>query len=359
MKLGATLASACAAALMTSPAAFAQSGNQIYGQITAGLSQKNNTTGPRTELSDNILNGSYLGFRGVEDLGGGMRALFNLETSVGTDTGEAGEDGKFWNRQSYVGLGKDSLTLTVGRQFHASTDRVQRSLDAFNVSGSSLHVTPLALFGTNPFAGFDTRSDDTLKVRWDGPLGVTVGGSYSIDEGSGRSMAFDLAQITRTYTVAVYGAKFRAPDEIADAIGVRPVQNLLGAGGQFRFGGARLYLNVARSTRDALEPGGPQQVNTLVVPGIRYDMLPYIFRASYTHDSGKDINSVDGRDGKKKTFIGSVEYRFSERTALNFAVFNNSFTGGYQLDPVNIAALDRDPASSSTSGYSIGIRHNF
>jgi hypothetical protein len=41
------------------------------------------------------------------------------------------------------------------------------------------------------------------------------------------------------------------------------------------------------------------------------------------------------------------------------AVFSNSFKDGYQLDPLNIAALSRDPAAARTAGYSIGMRHEF
>ncbi|GAA5236769.1 porin [Verticiella sediminum] len=357
--LGRCIAVTGAALLAGGNVAFAQSsGVQLYGVVTAGISQKTNQTGGTTQFGNYLLNSSYLGLRGSEDLGGGLRATFQLETGVETGTGEAGSGSKFWNRHATAGLANGQFALTLGRQFHASTDRVTRSLDAFNVSGASLHVTPLALFGVNKFMNNDNRSDNTIKLRWNGPAGVTAALSTAPDHDSGRSMGFDLAQVTRNYVVALYGVRFKSPNPVA-ATGQRPEHRVLGAGGQYRVGQAVLYLNVARSSLEASAAGRPKQTNTLLIPGIRYNMLPFVLKASYTLDSGKNINNVAGRDGKKKTLIAAIEYHLSKRTAVAFAVFRNSFTDGYKLDPVNIAALARDPESSSTSGYAMGLRHNF
>jgi predicted porin len=355
---GRRVAAAGILALAASGALAQANGVQIYGRMTAGITHHTNTTGPRTELSNYQLNGSYLGFRGTEDLGGGLKALFRLETNIDTDTGTAGAKGRFFHRESSVGLANESFALTLGRQFHASTDRVTRSLDAFSVSGSSLHVTPLALFGVNKFASNDSRSDNVVKLRWSGPAGVTAAVSAAPSEGTGRSMAFDLAQITHGYTIAAYGVNFTSP--VAAATGGHPEHSLFGAGAQVRLGSdARLYLHVARARLDGVAPASPTATNTLIVPGFRYDMAPFIFRVSYTLDRGKNINNVAGRDGRKKTAIAAVDYRLSRRTLLSFAVFSNAFSDGYQLDPVNIAGLDRDPSRSSTSGYAFGIRHDF
>lgn len=357
--MGRRIAVVGAAALAVSGFACAQTSSvQIYGRMAAGISHKTNQSGSNTEAGNYMLNGSYLGFRGSEDLGGGLKANFGFETGIDSGTGEAGSRGKFWNRESTVGLTRESFALTLGRQFHASTDRVTRSLDVFNVSGASLHVTPLALFGVNKFAGNDSRSDGVIKVRWSGAAGVTAAVSATPNGGSGRSVAFDLAQITKAYTIALYGVSFKSPT--LAATGQHPEHTVFGAGGQARLGSsARLYLNVARATLDGSAIGRPEQTNTLITPGFRYDMAPFIFKVSYTLDSGKSINNVAGRDGKKKTAIAEVTYQLSRRTAVSFALFNNSLTGGYKLDPVNIAALGRDPSRSSTSGYAIGIRHDF
>jgi predicted porin len=82
-------------------------------------------------------------------------------------------------------------------------------------------------------------------------------------------------------------------------------------------------------------------------------------KAALTHDKGTDLNGVAGRDGSKVTTVASAEYALSKRSSLYAALFSNRFADGYELDPVNIAALGRDPAASSTNGFSLGVRHDF
>jgi predicted porin len=84
-----------------------------------------------------------------------------------------------------------------------------------------------------------------------------------------------------------------------------------------------------------------------------------VLKLAWYHDRGRNLNGVAGRDGNKDTAVASGEYALSRRTSLYAAAFSNRFTDGYRLDPVNIAALGRDPAASSTSGLSLGVRHDF
>ena len=350
-----------ALALAAAPAG-AQDTLQLYGNVSVGLTSKNHQTGGGhlVDLSNSLLSSSYFGLRGQEQLGGGLRALFRLESGISLDTGATGgSGGKFWNRQSFVGLAQDGVaTVTLGRQFHAHADRVIQSLDVYNVAGPTLHTAPIALFGVNRFAGNDTRVDDSIKIRVQGPAGTTAGLSYGNDEGAGKSTSFDLAQRSTVYEVAVYGVKYTAPTPIA-ATGAVPEHSAFGAGGNVTMGPARVYLNLLRSSLDATAAGRPEQKNRIVVVGVRYDIAPVVLKAAYTHDRGTNVSTVAGRNGAKNTWVTSAEYLFSKRTSAYVAVFSNSFKDGYQLDPLNIAALSRDPAAARTTGYSIGMRHEF
>lgn len=349
-------------ALAVPPALAQESSVQLYGGIGAGVTWKDHQTGGGhlVEMTNSLLSSSLFGFRGREDLGGGLEAQFRLESGINTDSGAASSSSKFWNRQSFVGLGfgQRMALVTIGRQFHASTERVVASLDVYNVSGPSLHTAPLGLFGVNRFSSNDTRVDDGLKLRLNGPAGLTAAFSFGADDGAGRSFSFDLAQVTQAYTVAAYGVRYRSPNVIA-ATGVRPEHQVLGLGGQLPVGPAAFYLNAARSTLDATAANRPQQKNTLVSLGLRYNIDVVTLKAAYTHDSATDLNNVAGRDGKKQTLVLSSEYRFSRRTSAYVAAFSNKFDDGYRLDPINIAALGRDPAASSANGYSVGMRHEF
>src|SRR5258706_8507827 len=79
---------ALAALAVASPAVLAQSNVQIYGIMDAGVSQVTGLKGgTRTFLVSGIMEGSRLGFKGNEDLGGGYRALFTMEHRLEADTG--------------------------------------------------------------------------------------------------------------------------------------------------------------------------------------------------------------------------------------------------------------------------------
>ena len=334
---------------------------QIYGQVTAGVTYKDHQTGGTqiTDVTNSQFAASLLGLRGTEALGGGMSAVFRLEHGINADTGAATSATKFWNRQSFVGLNLNPMmTVTVGRQFHAATDRAIQSLDVYNLGGTSLAVTPLALFGVNKFVANDSRADDSVKLRLRGPSGLTAGVSAAANDGAGRSYSFDLAQVTPAYTVAGYAVKFESPTIAAN--GTRPTHQVLGLGGNAPIGPVRAYVHIVASQLDPSAVGRTVQKNKILVLGANWQATPVTsVKASYTHDKGTAINGVAGRNGNKDTWVVSAEYFLSKRTSVNAGWFTNRFGDGYRLDPTNIAALGRDAAASSTSGYTAGIRHDF
>lgn len=361
---------ATALTLASVAAAQTPSGVQLYGTLSAGLVHKTNQTGASNTLDNSPLSYSLIGVRGNEDLGGGLGAVFRLESGITPDNGGGGATvggaAKFWNRQSFVGLNiGQAATVTFGRQFHAGTDRVVQSLDTYNVAGSTLHVAPLALFGVHRFAGNDNRVDDSLKLRLRGPAGLTGGVSVGMDDGTGRSYSLDLAQVTPGYVIAAWWTRYRSPTEVTRT-GERPEHDSWGVGGNALVGPVRLYLHFIDASLDsATQPAAPAplrvaQKNRIVHLGAVWQaQAATTIKAAYYHDRGRDLNGVTGRDGVKSTWVLSAEYALSRRTSLNAAVFSNRFTDGYRLDPVNLAALGRDPNASTVQGYTVGLRHDF
>jgi len=105
-------------ALFFAGPAHAQSSMTLYGIVDAGLAYVNNQGGKRAVVeSSGILQGSRFGFRGVEDLQGGYKALFVLENGFNVDNGTFGQGGLEFGRQAYVGLSTPGGTLTFGRQY--------------------------------------------------------------------------------------------------------------------------------------------------------------------------------------------------------------------------------------------------
>ena len=114
--------------------ASAQSGVTVYGRVDMGVSKENDgesflpggihgvnpLTGAVTAANDNWQarqgSGSRLGFRGTEDLGGGLKANFNIEHRFNPDTGVSTSSSDFW-RQSWVGLSGGFGEVRLGRDF--------------------------------------------------------------------------------------------------------------------------------------------------------------------------------------------------------------------------------------------------
>lgn len=131
---------AAAMLLASTVPAQAQSTVTVYGVVDAAMSLAN-AGGPamtRKRMDSAVGSGSRLGFRGNEDLGGGLRAMFTLEMGIDARTGNFQQGGIPWGRQIFVGLGGPGWAVTLGRQYSPSLLAVSAS-DAFaqNYWGSS------------------------------------------------------------------------------------------------------------------------------------------------------------------------------------------------------------------------------
>ncbi len=99
---------------------------EMYGIVDMGFVQESGgPTGPTSagtaagtinKLTSGAQSGTRLGFKGTEDLGGGMKALFVLETGISADKGGFNQ-GNGFARQSFVGLQSNMGTVTMGRQY--------------------------------------------------------------------------------------------------------------------------------------------------------------------------------------------------------------------------------------------------
>ncbi|MDT7838026.1 porin [Aquabacterium sp. OR-4] len=163
-----------AAAAMLLCAAGAQAQNvQIYGLIDLAVERLTDVGAAGSSVTRMPgLTGSApsrLGFRGSEDLGGGLKALFTLEAGLGVDTGTSNQGGRFFGRQSFVGLQGPWGTVSLGRQysmlFWSQLDADLLGPNAYG-SGSMDSYLPNA------------RVDNALA--WRGTFGpLTAGATYS------------------------------------------------------------------------------------------------------------------------------------------------------------------------------------
>ncbi|MDQ6680340.1 MAG: porin [Pseudomonadota bacterium] len=160
--------------------ASAQSSVTLYGTLDLSARYVNNAgSARRLSLAHDGLNANQLGFRGIEDLGDGLRANFTLLAGVNPETGTA--NAKFWNRRSTVSLSNQLGEIRLGRDYTPSNWN-PLLFDPFAPSsiGSSLNVTRL-------FTGLTTTGPGSVGpvntyIRADNSIGYflpdNLGGFY-------------------------------------------------------------------------------------------------------------------------------------------------------------------------------------
>ena len=152
--------------------AAAQSAVTVYGIVDVALTHlTHHANAGDTYMRSGPKDGSRLGFKGSEDLGGGTKALFVLEAGYNVDDGSAGQAGSIFNRASWVGLSNDRLgTLSAGRQYAPYFDFLAPLGPVPPVTGAA---------GDHPgdIDGFDITIRNNNSVKYTSPdwHGVTVG----------------------------------------------------------------------------------------------------------------------------------------------------------------------------------------
>jgi len=176
---------ACA---MASAAAAAQtSGVTLYGVVDANLEYTNHNLGTvpggqsKVALNSGGLSPSRWGLRGTEDLGGGKRAIFALESGFSLDTGTSTQGGRLFGRQAWVGLGAGGQQITLGRQY------TSLFLMMANYSPTAYATTYEPVVG---IAGSNLREDNMVKYHVDvGPLAAEMHWSFGEQPGAFQGSA--------------------------------------------------------------------------------------------------------------------------------------------------------------------------
>jgi predicted porin len=123
-------------------AASAQSSVTIYGVADVGLQRTKLDPGESTTgLSSGLQSGSRIGFRGTEDLGGGLSASFALENGYDISNGTMAQGGLLFGRQAWVGLNSSFGSLKFGRQYtpmHIALDTIDPFATGITADGSGI-----------------------------------------------------------------------------------------------------------------------------------------------------------------------------------------------------------------------------
>jgi predicted porin len=180
---------ALAAALITTLPllAHAQTNVTVYGIMDAAVAvEDSDAPGEkrRTVINSGNQSSSRLGFRGTEDLGNGLKAIFNIEAGVALDTGAA--DSALFGRRAVVGLQGAFGQLTVGREYSpiasvaAATDVFGQgfygsNLSAFTANRLTRRLANSVNFKSAPMAGFSVLAAWSAGERTADPSGNLAG----------------------------------------------------------------------------------------------------------------------------------------------------------------------------------------
>ncbi|WP_298856810.1 porin [uncultured Aquimonas sp.] len=181
-------------AAVGAPAA-AQSSVTLYGLI--GLEVGKNP-GSDNKVVQNGAN-SRLGVRGVEDLGGGMRAFFTLENRYEPDTGTQSDAGRFWNGRSIVGLEGAFGRVWMGREYTPLFLNVALIGDPWGWTGIGALDSGLGGIGAY------TRYDNSVNYQFSAG-GMTAWIQTAERDNNGNSAGTAVAQKRPMSLALTYGA---------------------------------------------------------------------------------------------------------------------------------------------------------
>jgi predicted porin len=145
------------AVLGTAGAASAQSSVTVYGRVDLSLAQQADAVKNREVRNGS---GSRLGFRGVEDLGGGLKAVFQIEHRFNADTGTQSNADRYWEGKSIVGLEGGFGRVSLGREENPAYTFGQSPADPFGTDTVATNGSIVSgRVGT-------TRYSDTVNYRY-------------------------------------------------------------------------------------------------------------------------------------------------------------------------------------------------
>lgn len=368
----------CSAIALASSAAHAQSSVTLFGVVDLGVQYtKGAGAGSVRALSNGGLSTSRIGFRGTEDLGGGLRAGFWLEGSLNPDngtgratntnnqpTGATTAGGLTFDRMSYVSLSHDSWgEVRLGHDF-IPTHYNSIYFDPFNANGvARAGNLTFAGVGTGPLPTAITGSNTVsywLPGKLGGVYGMAMVGTGENDSSVANSDDGNFAGARLGYASGPFdiaAAFARSQFSSAAAIGNYTHANI---GGTWDAGFAKFFALYNRVTVQLA--AGTVRKNTAEigahVPAGEVGRI----RLSYAvldDRSGSSLRTAGGqaRSGDDARQLGAgYVHNLSKRTALygTYARISNRGEGRY------VVSGGAAPASGrSSSGWEFGVRHLF
>jgi predicted porin len=385
------------AALAAAGVASAQSSVTLFGIVDASVSGTTTSYetpvgggGPKASsvrLDNSGYNSSRLGFRGTEDLGGGLAASFWLEMGLSNDTGAAGSTAAttgLFNRRSTVSLSGGFGELRLGRDYKP-TFWNNTVFDPFGTNGQGTNVlqnvVSIATGGTGlSFDSDNVRQSNTVgyflpanlggiygqvqygfdeKVKLTDPVAAATPAAY--DSRSGDYIGGRIGYAAGPFDIAVAaGQGTIASNYIAGFDSTNTTYNI---GASWDFGFMKLfgeygYYELETKYDPAYLPSTKADVWGALL-GVTVPVGPGLIRAAYSYaETGDPLAGWSDKASANKFALGYV-HNLSKRTALYATVAYVDNKNGMPLAVNSPAGTYTGYVPNHSYGYDLGIRHSF
>ena len=348
-------------------AASAQSSVTMFGVVDVNVMSVDNNDRTYSLGTDGMAS-SRLGFRGVEDLGGGLKASFWLEMGLQADTGKnasvwgnGGADNQlFFNRRSTVSLSNQWGELRLGRDY-TPTFWNWTAFDPFGTQGvgASTNIAlgrdlQVALAGST-FGTLVRANNMVSYVLPGGTQGAGLYGQLSIAAGEGANgnkyWGGRIGYAAGPFDIA---AAYGKTEELLTGPGTDVDLTAWNIAGSWNFGFMKLAGFYGNMEADGPVAGiGRTAARDNWYVGVSAPFGQWNVKASYGGTNGKDL--LDSDDATQWA-IG-VDYNLSKRTAL-YATWSSISNDGRSAFSVSNQSSALSAGNNSTGGQ-LGVRHTF
>lgn len=325
------------AVLAASGASFAQSSVTLYGVADIWLGSVKTDDGRGTSLTQTKLDSggvshSRWGVKGSEDLGGGLKANFNLEQGFSLDSGAADDSKQAFSRYAWVGFSGGFGEVKLGKTGTAYDD----------VSGASDAVFDSALSPMNHvFGSTNYNWNPANTIIYTSPTMGGFAGEFSYSLGENKTVALgasSIAAVNLTYGAGPLAAQFGYQKEDANTSSNDTTFTRLGA--SYDFGVAKLMANYGKVSNVGNVSGAD---TTDYQIGVDFPVSAALtVSGSYAKS---DDNATAGNQSRKGYGI-AANYVLSKRTSIY---------GGYNTNSTTQVGA----ADAKLNILAVGIRHAF
>lgn len=364
---------------LVSGGSYAQSNSvTIYGRLNVDVESVKASGGSGASVASTTRltsNSSLIGFRGEEDLGGGMKALFQIENSVGLDTGS----GTFVGRNSGVGLGGNYGTLIMGQwdtPYKASTTRLDPFGDTTVAGYGDVLYGDASSTAANAASrnSFDRRQRNVIQYWSPAVAGVSGRLAYGVNEEKGTcTVACDpkLWSMSAAYEKGplFLSAAYEQHNEYANTTTAQTQDKAFKAAGSYTFGGTTVSVLAERlrysgnlaatGLPKAFTVGAATEatLNTLWL-GAVHKIGPNTLRLALGKSQELKLNSGSAPGTDARYVALGYGYTFSKRTEA-YATFTKINNGSNSRNDFAVNGIGGVANGANPQGTTVGMVHTF